>query len=323
MDKQALNFSLWADYIDKSFVEGKLKEMISDGTVSGATSNPTIFKDAFLNSASYKDELALLKDKTPYEKYEHLAISEIKRAAQTLRSIYEASDGKDGFVSIEINPFLANKTDESIQEGKKLFHAIGEPNVMIKVPATEAGTKVMTELLNDNIAVNATLIFSPTQAKAILQQVSNIKDKTKPIVLSVFVSRFDRLLNDKVPASMKNRVGIMNGALIYNEVLKSRVSNAKTLFASTGVKIDQKLSNDYYITKLLAPNSINTAPISAIEAFVEAQIEIVALPLPESKILGFFKELQTFVNIDDVYDELIKDGLAQFENSFTKILESL
>lgn len=323
MYKQSLEYSVWVDYVEKSFIETKLKELIESGCVTGATSNPSIFLEAFTKSKSYEEDLKALNGKNAYEKYEALAIADIKKAAQTFRDIYNKTNTKDGYVSIELNPFLANDIDASIKDGIRLFNEINEPNVMIKVPATEAGNKIIPELLEANIPVNATLIFSPNQARALLQSIANVKNKTKPIVLSVFVSRFDRILNEKLPQEMQNMAGIMNSALIYNEVIKSKISNAKILFASTGTKAEQKIPADYYMKKLLAPYSVNTAPMSAIEAFCGQKLENIALPIPESKILGFFEKLSNYTVIEEVYEELLKDGLLQFEKAFEKILESL
>ncbi len=156
-------FALWVDFIERDFIGTTMKELVDKKIINGATSNPAIFKNAFLNSPAYKDEIAQLKGTmTPKAIYETLAIKDIQAAADVLRPLFDKGD--DGFVSIEVDPTLANDAQATIDEGKRLYKMINRPNVMIKVPATDAGYKAMEALVADGISVNATLIFSLTES---------------------------------------------------------------------------------------------------------------------------------------------------------------
>ena len=128
-----LKFSLWADFIERDYLDNEFKDLINDGIINGATSNPAIFKNAILNSPAYKEQLAELSHLTPKEKYESLAIYDIAKAAEILQPLHEKGD--DGYVSIEVDPFLCNDSGATVAEGKRLFESIGRANVMIKVPA--------------------------------------------------------------------------------------------------------------------------------------------------------------------------------------------
>jgi transaldolase len=324
MSIQDINFSLWADFIERDFLDGTFRELIKDGFVNGATSNPAIFKSSFLGSSAYKKPIEELKAKglKPKEIYEALAIEDIKKAAQILRPLYDA--GNDGFVSIEIDPFLAADIEASVDEGVRLFETIGEPNVMIKVPATDEGYAVMEELLKRDINVNATLIFSPYQAQKICEAILRADAKSAKCVISVFVSRFDRKLNDKLSDGLRNRVGVYNAAKIYSLVEASAPKNTKTLFASTGVK-GSEVPTEYYIIGLIAKNSVNTAPIETIQAYKDSfHPKRTKLPLQKSEIDEFFGELaKCGVDIDTVYDELMNEGLTQFEVAFDDIMKAL
>jgi len=324
MSIREINFSLWADFIERDFLDGEFRELIKDGFVNGATSNPAIFKSSFLGSNAYKIPIEGLKAKglKPKEIYETLAIEDIKKAAQILRSLYDADN--DGFISIEIDPFLASDVDASVTEGVRLFEAINEPNVMIKVPATNEGYAVMEELLKRDINVNATLIFSPSQAQKICEAVARADAKSAKCVISVFVSRFDRKLNDKLPNDMRNCVGVYNAAKIYTLIEELAPKNTKTLFASTGVKGDE-VPTEYYIIGLIAKNSVNTAPIETIEAYRDSfHPKKPKLPLSKAEIDEFFGEVaKCGVDMDAVYDELLQEGLLQFETAFAEIMKAL
>ncbi len=155
-------FALWADFIERDYLDNAFKTLIENGIINGATSNPAIFKSAILTSPAYKRQLAELDGLGAKEKYEALAIFDIQKAADILRPLYDAGD--DGYVSIEVDPMLCDDTAGTIEEGLRLHRTIDRPNVMIKVPATEAGYGAMTALVAEGIPVNATLIFSKEQA---------------------------------------------------------------------------------------------------------------------------------------------------------------
>lgn len=321
-----LKFSLWADFIERDYLDNEFKDLINRGVINGATSNPAIFKNAILSSNAYKEQLASLDGLTPKEKYESLAIFDIQKAADILKPLYDAGD--DGYVSIEVDPNLCDDAQATIAEGKRLFTSIGRENVMIKVPATKAGYIAMQELTSNAIPVNATLIFKKEQAikcaKAFEAGVRKNGSKVDTVI-SVFVSRVDRaldsiLLDNGVEVALS---GIYNSADIYAEIEALHVEGCRTLFASTGVK-DDSLCAHYYIEKLLAYNSVNTAPIDTIKAYEKDGEKDKALPIDVKIISNHFSKIEKLgINFEAILDKQIEDGLNQFKDAFKEILEAL
>jgi len=321
-----LKFSLWADFIERDYLDNEFKDLINKKIINGATSNPSIFKNAILNSPAYKEQLLTLSGLTPKKKYEAVAIYDISKAADILKPLYENKD--DGYVSIEVDPFLCDDARATVAEGKRLFAAINRKNVMIKVPATSSGYEAMKELTASGIPVNATLIFSKEQAVScakafeagVAQYGANVDT-----VISIFVSRIDRALDAKLAEHgvAVSLAGIYNSADIYNKIQEMNIQGCRALFASTGVK-DDSLPADYYIQKLLAYNSVNTAPIDTIKAFHASAATTKALPISEEVIKEHFRQMQELgIDFDAVIAKQIADGLDAFKDAFKDILESL
>jgi transaldolase len=325
------SFSLWLDFIERDFLKNEFPKLIQDDIINGATSNPSIFADAIRKSPAYKNQLENLKGLDPKEKYEALAIEDIRSAAQALRESYE--EGNDGYISLEVDPFLSNDTKATVREAKRLFRAIGEPNVMIKIPATEAGYSAMRQLSATGISVNATLIFSPEQAKRCVRAMKkgmsvfeNSGGRRVQAVISVFVSRFDRLLDSQLQelGLDLSKTGIYNAAKIYNIIEKSNAPMIRTLFASTGVKEGVALPPEYYISELFATHSVNTAPLETIKAYAARSQDSFKLPIADEELDNYFVMLEEKgIDMNKVYDKLLEDGLKAFENSFEEILNAL
>ncbi len=319
-------FSLWADFIERDYLDNEFRDLIEKGIVNGATSNPAIFKNAILNSPAYKQQLESLSGLSAKEKYEAIAIFDIQKAADILKPLYEKND--DGYVSIEVDPYLCNDALATIEEGKRLFKTIDRENVMIKVPATTAGYEAMKELVSVGIPVNATLIFSASQAISCAQAFKEgLAKSTKKAdtVISIFVSRIDRALDTILKEKGVDVAlsGIYNTADIYNQIQKMNIQGCRALFASTGVK-DDSLPAHYYVEKLLAYNSVNTAPIDTIKAFHENGLKEKALPISDEVIRTHFQAIKNIgIDFDAVLDKQIEDGLESFKEAFKDILESL
>jgi transaldolase len=330
MVNREIKFSLWLDFIERDYLKNEFSALLEKGIVNGATSNPAIFANAITTSPAYKEQLASLEGKTAKEKYEALAVDDIRTAAKMLRPLYD--DGNDGYISIEVDPFLCNDTEGTIAEGKRLFKAIGEPNVMVKVPATQAGYDAMTALMADGISVNATLVFSPKQAtqcfKAMrkgIQQGEKYGSCRVEAVISVFVSRFDRALDVELEQAGLDpaKTGIYNAAKIYNMIEGHEVPNIRALFASTGVKGDI-LEPNYYVKGLMAAHSVNTAPLATIEAHIKTSDTAEYLPIEPALINGYFMNLEdNDFDMDKIYKQLLDEGLASFEDSFKDMLEQI
>jgi transaldolase len=285
---ESLKFSLWADFIERDYLDGEFKELIDKKIINGATSNPAIFKNAILTSPAYKEQLATLSGSAK-DKYEALAITDIQKAADILKPLYDAGD--DGFVSIEVDPNLCDDAEGTIAEGERLFAAIDRENVMIKVPATEAGFIAMEELSAQGVHVNATLIFSLSDAISCARAFGKGAKRTHKkafTVISVFVSRVDRLLDEKMQNAglQAGKLGIYNAARIYAMVSTMNTPYCRVLFASTGVKGDDYIPS-YYVDELIGRSCVNTAPIETIHAFVEHGDLEEKLSLNEDKIESF------------------------------------
>jgi transaldolase len=330
MKANEIGYSLWLDFVERDFLKQEFPALLERGVVEGATSNPSIFANAIATSPAYKEALTTLTGTTPKAKYEALAIEDIRMAALSLRLSYD--HGSEGYISIEVDPFLANDTEATLEEARRLFKTIDQPNVMIKIPATEAGYPVMEALLRDGISVNATLVFSPEQAKQCLKamkigmdEFGNTGGERVEAVISVFVSRFDRMLDAQLrekglPVA---QVGIMNAAKIYHMVEQNHTPSIQTLFASTGVKGDD-LPADYYVQTLCSPHAINTAPLATIEAALANDLPTASqLPTPE-EIDAFFEQLAASgIDMSLVYEQLLNDGIIAFEEAFSSMLEAL
>ncbi|WP_321779115.1 transaldolase [Sulfurimonas sp.] len=321
-----LKFSLWADFIERDYLDNEFKDLIEKGIINGATSNPAIFKNAILNSSAYKEQLKSLKKLSPKEKYEALAIYDIKKAASILQILYNV--GNDGYVSIEVDPFLCDDADATIEEGKRLFAEIGYKNVMIKVPATRAGYVAMEALSSEGIPVNATLVFKKSQAISCAEafERGNKKHGQKvDTVISIFVSRIDRAIDPILRKKGLDEAlgGIYNSANIYATIQDMNVTGCRALFASTGVKGDS-LPPEYYVEKLLAFNSINTAPIDTILAFDRDGVKEKALPISNQVIKEYFDGvINAGIDFEAVLDKQIENGLESFKGAFSEILDSL
>ncbi|MDR0579130.1 MAG: transaldolase [Campylobacteraceae bacterium] len=327
------NFSVWCDFLERDFLQNQFSNLVDSGIVSGITSNPVIFKNAILSSKAYNEDKIKSSEFSPEERYELMAIDDIRSAAKTLLQTHTANE-LDGFVSIEVNPLFANNAAKMTEEAKRLFKTINMPNVMMKIPATVDGYETIKDLISEGINVNATLVFSPLQAGKCLQAIENgfyIFQRRNPkklfpkAVISVFVSRFDRKLDPILEANgmEKMKFGIMNASYIYQLVKEQKISSVRCLFASTGVS-DAGVKPSYYITKLLYQNAINTAPLKAIESFMESlDTDERACPSKQS-IQEYFEEVKSKgVNINNVYMELLNDGLEQFKQAFNEMIDSL
>jgi len=321
-----LKFSLWADFIERDYLDNEFKKLIEAGLVNGATSNPAIFKNAILNSPAYKEQLSGLSDLSAKEKYEALAMHDITKAADMLRPLFDKKD--DGYVSIEVDPSLCDDANATIAEGRRLFESMNRPNIMIKVPATNAGYSAMKALTALGIPVNATLIFKKEQALACAQAFKEGMQEGQKVVdtvISVFVSRVDRALDAKLAENgiQTALTGIYNSAEIYEAVEAMEVAGCRTLFASTGVKGDD-LEPHYYIENLLAYNSVNTAPVETIFAFDKNGKKEKKLPIPsEVRAAHFEKIAKIGIDFEAVLDGQIADGLEAFKVAFADILENL
>lgn len=311
---------IWVDYLDREFLDSTFKDWVNQGLVNGLTSNPAIFANA-LKKDVYKEDFERLKGKNPKEIYEEIAVKDIQKACDILEPLYD--EGDDGYASIEVDPRLINDAKGTVDEALRLVDKIQRDNVMIKIPANEAGYKAMEELAKRGININATLVFSPNQAMRALEAISK-GPRTIDGVISVFVSRFDRKLNPLLAMQnlAKDRIGFFNAIKIYNQIEEQGLSNIRTLFASTGVK-QEYLPKDYYVQNLYLPHSVLTLPLDVIEEIKDKELED-SFHFQTKHIDAFFSFLSpSGISLQKVYQELFDEGVKAFEDAFENMLNSI
>jgi transaldolase len=338
-----LGQSLWLDNITRDLLnDGTLKSYIEELSVTGLTSNPTIFDHAIQNSAAYDSAIreVLAKGKAGEGLFFDLALDDLTRAADLFRPIYDRTNGVDGWVSLEVSPLLAHDTVSTIAAAKELSGRAARPNLFIKIPGTKEGAPAIEEAIFAGVPVNVTLLFSREHyvaaAEAYLRGIERrIAAGLNPqvgSVASVFVSRWDVAVEGKVPQELENRLGIAVSGRIYKAYLdmlscprSQRVYNAgarpqRLLWASTGTK-DPKASDTLYIKALAAPFTVNTMPEATLKALADhGEIgPIMALDRGNGeKVLDRFA--QAGVNVDDLAGRLQDEGAKSFVKSWNDLM---
>jgi transaldolase len=338
-----LGQSIWLDNITRDLLDtGTLEKYVAGLSVTGLTSNPTIFDHAIKGSSSYDASIRekLAKGKSGEALFFELAIEDLRRAADVFAPIWDRSDGVDGWVSLEVSPLLAYDTKSTLAAAKELFAGAGRPNLFIKIPGTKEGLPAIEEAIFAGIPVNVTLLFSREHylaaAEAFLRGIERrIEAGLKPevgSVASVFVSRWDGAVADKVPDALKNRLGIAIAKRTYKacrELLGSprwtRVYNAgarpqRLLWASTGTK-DPKASDVLYIRALAAPFTVNTMPEGTLKALGDHGE--IGDPLPVDggdceAVLGEFAKAG--VDVNALAAQLQDEGAKSFVKSWNDLL---
>ena len=356
-----LGQSVWLDYMSRELIDsGHLKTLIEQGLL-GMTSNPTIFDHAISKTSDYDENIRRLKNQggSTFQIYDELTVSDIQDAADTFRQIYEKSNGLDGYISLEVNPKLANNAQETVKEAKRLCRKVNRQNVMFKVPSTEAGFKAVEELIAEGININITLIFSLAQyIKTAQSYINGLKRRLKGgadikkvrSVASVFVSRIDTSVDKKLDELIKNEKDEQKKEILKSMKGKAAVANSKIIYAkymevfsgTEFIKLAEKGANsqrvlwgststknpDYsdikYISELIAKNTVNTSPESTINAFIDHGEVKEGIGADASDAEAVISRLSEFgIDIDDVCKKLLEDGVASFEKSFDSLLASI
>jgi len=353
--------SIWFDNISRALIQsGRVEELIDLG-VSGMTSNPTIFDRAVSSSSDYDERIDQLNKlgKPTFEVYDDLTVRDVQDAADIFKPVYENTDGLDGYVSLEIDPHLATKTDETIEEGRRLHKKVDRPNVMFKVPAANEGFDAIETFLAEGINVNVTLIFSLEQyektAQAFLNGMARLSERQGDLsrtssVASVFVSRVDtavdKMIDEMIATekdeaakdklqSMRGEAAVANAKLIYQKSLeifsgdaftKLRKKGARVqrvLWGSTGTK-DPSYSDIKYVAELIGKETVNTVPEKTLEAFLDHGIVREAVTSDLKGAQEIIESLRGFgIDIEEVCDRLLQDGIVAFQKSFDSLLESI
>jgi len=338
--------SLWLDNITRDLLtSGTLKRYIDTLSITGLTSNPTIFDHAVSKSAAYDSDIhAMTKSGVATEDlFFQLAIADLQQAADLFRPIHDRTAGVDGWVSLEVSPLLAYDTEKTVKAAKSLHAAAARPNLFIKIPGTKEGASAIEEAIFSGVPINVTLLFSQAHylaaAEAYMRGLERrIAAGLSPDVRSVaslFVSRWDKATTDKLPGDLRDRLGIAVGEAsyaAYRDLLDSdrwqRLENfgarpQRLLFASTGTK-DPKAPDTLYIHALAAPNTVNTMPEETLLDFADHGDVGPLLPRdggPASATLS--QIVKAGVNVDALAADLQSDGAKSFDESWANLLKSI
>lgn len=355
--------AIWLDFLSRRFIaEGGLKKLIEQDGLKGVTSNPSIFEKAIAGSADYDQSLKEFESQGDYDVmslYERLAIEDIQHAADALRPVYESTKRQDGYVSLEVSPYLAMNTDATIAEARRLWRAVGRDNLMIKVPATGPGLPAIRQLIGEGINVNITLLFSQQVYEEVVEAylaglehlVAQGGDPRKiASVASFFVSRIDvaveALIDEKLRqtkendraaelAGLRGKIAIANAKLAYQrykhlfsgarwEKLRDKGARAqRLLWASTGTK-NPAYSDVLYIEELIAPDTVNTIPPATMDAFRDHGKVRASLENNIEQATQTMAALDRCgISIDAVTKKLVEEGVQLFADAFDKLLSAV
>ena len=354
---------VWLDFLSRRFIaDGSLKRLIEEDGLAGATSNPSIFEKAILNSSDYDSALnAAAREGNLDERalFERIAAEDIRNAADVLRPVYEATRHRDGYISIEVSPYLAMRTEETVAEARRLWHAVGRENLMIKVPATTPGLPAIHQLTGEGININITLLFSQKVYEDVVEAyLKGLEDLIArggnpariASVASFFVSRIDtavdKLLEVRLGKVIDNserlaltsahgKVAIANAKLAYQrfkrlfagprwETLRAKGAQPqRLLWASTGTK-NPEYSDVLYIEELIGPDTINTMPPATMDAFREHGNLRASL---EEDLRGARDVMETLdrleISIDEITAKVLDDGIHLFADAMDKLLGAI
>jgi transaldolase len=359
---KALGQSVWLDDIDRGQLRsGLFGRLVDEDGLAGATGNPTIFEHSITHDTTYDEQMQqLLKEgKGPKEIYEALAMTDERTVADLLRPIYDQANGQDGFVSIEVSPYLAHDTEGTLAEVRRFWHTIDRPNLMVKIPSTPAGVPAIRRAIASGININITLIFSLENyrqvAEAYLGALEEREASGKDIshiasVASFFVSRVDvlvdQLLEEKIKATtesaqqqqlkaLRGRAAIANARLAYQEfkhlfggsrfaALKQRGAHVqRPLWASTGAK-NPAYRDVRYVEELVGPDTVNTMPLKTLDAFRDHGQVRLSIEENLSQAQAEMAALEEVgIHYDQVTRQLQEEGVQKFIDSFQKLFQCI
>jgi transaldolase/glucose-6-phosphate isomerase len=361
-DLSAAGTAVWLDFVDRKFLEaGGLETLVKEDGLTGVTSNPSIFEKAMGHGDAYDATLAEFDRQNPdaatIDRYEHLAIQDIKAAAETLRPVYDRLETKDGYVSLEVSPYIADDTDATIAEAEKLWHAVDRPNLMIKIPGTLAGGPAISATIAKGINVNVTLLFALDAyirvAEAYATGLEERVRQGQPIdkiasVASFFVSRIDSMIDKEIDRrlgendpeaealkGLRGKVAIANAKMAYQWFLDFEKSDRwqalaakgaqpqRLLWASTGVK-DKAYRDTLYVDTLIGRDTVNTMPPATMDAFRERGTVGDTLNEGVEEARRVMADADRLgLNLTGVTDTLVAEGVASFAKAFDDLLGSI
>lgn len=337
---------LWLDNITRGLLtSGTLQRYINDFSLTGLTSNPTIFDQAIKSADFYDDAISrkAAEGKSGEALFLELELEDLTQAADLFRPIHDATGGVDGWVSLELSPLLADDTANSIKMAEQLHDRAQRPNIFIKIPGTSAGIPAIEECIFKGVPINVTLLFSREQyiaaslayMRGIERRIEAGLEPKVDSVASIFVSRWDVAVKDKIPAELRNRLGIAIAKRTYTayrelldsprsrEIVEAGGRPQRLLWASTGTK-DPEASDTMYIEALVAPNTINTMPEKTLLAFADHGRVGAELPVgtgEADKVLDEF--VKSGVDYADLAGKLQREGAQAFVKSWNDLMASI
>lgn len=346
-----LDQSIWLDLLDREIMNsGKLQSLIDNDDLRGLTSNPSIFEKAISGSSDYDDDITKIsKDESDNSViFFEMAIADIQRAADLFKPVYDKTEGKDGFVSLEVSPYLALDTDGTIEQARDLWKKVNRENVMIKIPATKQGLPAIRECLREGININVTLLFGLPRYKEITEAfMGGLEDRLSEgnsiegiaSVASFFLSRIDvmidPLLDEKGAENLKGKIAIASAKKAYQIYLEMIASDRfkklqekgaqtqRVLWASTSTK-DPSFSDVLYVENLIGKDTINTLPMETIDAFRDhgKVAETLTQGLDEAnKVMAELKDKG--IDIDKITQKLEDEGIEKFNKAYEKLIKSI
>ena len=357
---QKLGQSIWLDFIERKMImSGNLKKLIDEDGIRGVTSNPKIFQEAIAKGKEYENEIRSMarKDKSKEEIYQALTVDDIRQTADLFGPLYDSTDGRHGFVSLEVNPHLARDIDGTLEEARRLWFAVERPNVFIKVPATVEGLTCIQQLISEGINTNVTLLFSLSRyrkvAEAYIAGMEARAQQNLPIervasVASFFLSRIDVRVDPLLEKLIEtggdraNQARNLRGEIaiasarqayqIYKEIFENRrfeplagqgAHPQRVLWASTGTK-NPDYSDVKYVEALIGAETINTLPQKTLDAYRDHGNPACRLEEDLNKALEIFRKLREMdIDIDEQTRELEEEGIRKFIEPYDSLMETL
>lgn len=351
--------SVWLDYIRRDMIHsGLLKNLIEQNGIRGVTSNPAIFEKAIDGSSDYDEDIDRLikQGKNAREIYEFLAVRDIQEAADIFRPLYEQTEGWDGFVSLEVSPYLAHDTDKTIHEAHELWRKVNRPNLFIKIPATSEGFPAIRQCISEGINVNVTLIFGlPFYMKAAMAYIEGLESRVEhgksinriASVASFFLSRIDvlvdKMLEDviergnhqEIARALRGQVAVSCAKVAYQmymdifggdkfkKLADKGARPQRLLWASTSTK-NPSYSDVKYVEPLIGPNTINTMPMETMEAYLDHGVPASRLEEGADEADHLLTHLSDIgIKLDDISEQLETEGIDKFVKPYESLINRL
>jgi transaldolase / glucose-6-phosphate isomerase len=353
---EACGQSPWLDYLKRSLIEkGELREFIERDGLKGVTSNPSIFEKAIGETEEYAEALKRFQAQADHSIsaiYEHLAIADIRAAADVLRPVYEQTQGRDGYISLECSPYLANDTDATVAEALRLWAVVDRPNLMVKVPATPPGVPAIRQLIGRGLNINITLLFAVSVYEQVVEAyLAGLEDLIRSggdlskigSVASIFVSRIDVATDkrlgepgDEKLERLRGKAGIANAKIAYarykalfsgprwQHLAEGGAKTQRLLWASTSTK-NPAYKDTMYVEALIGRDTVDTIPPATMDAFRDhGAVDTDAIEQDVSGARTLLAELEKQgVSLKEITDELVKDGMRQFADAFDKLFGTI